>query len=492
MPTAVPTSTPTNTPLPATNTPTPTPTLLPVTFQLYGSCFGPNNGNGYFQATSFTGGTGTYRGIKIGTSLSIAQNASEISLYPGQNYYTYNGIQDGYMYVILVDSAGTQSAAKYVYIQCAANSTPVPTITNTPTPYPTNYPTPTTYTPPTPTPGPFNGTISYGSTTTNACSYATVVANVSGNTSSFCTSTQLYATEFASLATGTYYFSNGGKTLVVSVTNTSPYVSVISACSDCPAATATPIPTATPAPATVTPTPAPATATPLPTATPTPAPATATPTPAPATSTPTPSATPTPAPATSTPTPSPTPCPCYCGANIVNTAGTTITGSYQNCLNQTISITLASGVTMVLPCGVEGMSNSYIKPGSITLSGSYTVTYGSCVSSQPAATATPTPTNTPIPITQAPTITNTPTPSPTPSGVAVTVQLGLTVGLCGATPVTRYTTDGTIVPGRTVYMDAYLTSVQQTYNYVADYLYGTIYNLNSGNGIVGTQTLYNC
>jgi len=462
---------------------------------LYGSCFGPNNGNGYFQATSFTGGTGTYRGIKIGTSLSMAQNASEISLYPGQNYYTYNGIQDGYMYVILVDSAGTQSAAKYIYIQCAANSTPVPTITNTPTPYPTNPPTPTPYIPPTatptptPTPGPFNGTISYGSTTTIACSYATIVSNVSGNTSSFCTSTQLYATEFASLATGTYYFSNGGKTLMVSVTNTSPYVSVTSACSDCPAATATPIPTATPAPAT---------ATPLPTATPTPAPATATPTPAPATSTPTPSATPTPAPATSTPTPSatptpsPTPCPCYCGANIVNTAGTTITGSYQNCLNQTISISLASGVTMVLPCGVEGMSNSYIKPGSITLSGAYTVTYGTCVSSQPAATPTPTPTNTPIPITQAPTITNTPTPSPTPSGVAVTVQLGLTVGLCGATPVTRYTTDGTIVPGRTVYMDAYLTSVQQTYNYVADYLYGTIYNLNSGNGIVGGNTLYNC
>ena len=144
---------------------------------------------------------------------------------------------------------------------------------------------------------------------------------------------------------------------------------------------------------------------------------------------------------------------------------------------------------MVLPCGVEGMSNSYIKPGSITLSGSYTVTYGSCVSSQPAATATPTPT--PLPPSPTP-VPATATPSPTPAGVAVTVQLGLTVGLCGATPVTRYTTDGTIAPGRTVYNDVYLTSVQQSYNYVADYLYGTIFNLNSGNGIVGSQTLYNC
>ena len=511
-PTAVPTSTPTNTPLPATSTPTPTPTLLPITFSLYGSCFGVNNGNGYFQATSFTGGTGTYRGVKYGTSLSMAQNASEISLYPGQNYYTLNGIYDGYWYVIVVDSAGTQSAANSTYIRCAANSTPVPTITNTPTPYPTYSPTPTTYTPPTPTPGPFNGTISYGSTTTIACSYATIFTNVSGNTSSFCTSTQLYSTGFMSLATGTYYFSNGGKTLTVSVTNMNPYASVTSACSDCPAATATPIPTATPAPATSTPTPLPtatvtntptpapatATPTPLPTATvtntPTPAPATATPTPtgtptaAPPSATPTPTINPPSLTPTGTPTPSPTPCPCYCGANIVNTAGVTITGSYQNCLNQTISISLASGVTMVLPCGVEGMSNSYIKPGSITLSGSYTVTYGSCVSSQPAATATPTP----LPITQAPTITNTPTPAPTPAGVAVTVQLGLTVGLCGATPVTRYTTDGTIAPGRTVYNDVYLTSVQQSYNYVADYLYGTIFNLNSGNGIVGGTTLYNC
>jgi hypothetical protein len=91
-------------------------------------------------------------------------------------------------------------------------------------------------------------------------------------------------------------------------------------------------------------------------------------------------------------TPTSSPCVCVCGTTITNTAGYTINGSWTDCYNVVHGFSLAASQAYALPCsGPEG-SNIYVKYGSVTADGPFTVSYGSCT---PAPTQTPTPSVTP-------------------------------------------------------------------------------------------------
>jgi hypothetical protein len=90
-------------------------------------------------------------------------------------------------------------------------------------------------------------------------------------------------------------------------------------------------------------------------------------------------------------------------------------------------------------------------------------------------------------------VTPTPTPTATPAPpTGIDTQLGLTIDICGVVPITCYTITGDIRPGVTLYYNSNLTGVVTGYNFVDDYLYGTIFTINSTNGIIGSHTLYNC
>ena len=91
-------------------------------------------------------------------------------------------------------------------------------------------------------------------------------------------------------------------------------------------------------------------------------------------------------------TPTSSPCVCVCGTTITNTAGYTINGSWTDCYEVVHGFSLGAYQAYALPCsGPEG-SNIYVKYGSVTADGPFTVSYGSCT---PPPTQTPTPSVTP-------------------------------------------------------------------------------------------------
>ena len=137
--------------------------------------------------------------------------------------------------------------------------TPTPTPTRTPsgpgtTPTPT--PTPTQTQTPTPTNSMFYDIIYYDTTADNACNHSITAFPMSGNTTSYCTSTRFTNNEWLTIATGTYYLAYLGHSRTVTHTFGQNYADSIDAgCETCPAPP-TPTPTNTPT-QTGTPTPTP-------------------------------------------------------------------------------------------------------------------------------------------------------------------------------------------------------------------------------------------
>jgi hypothetical protein len=334
-PTAIPTSTPTNTPtpLPATATPTPSPTPtntntpvpatatptayptniptasptpVPVSFTITTGCTGSSSASGNITINSFVGGTGTYRGFKIGNSPANANSATE-TLLNGDLSHQFTSLADGAWYVILFDSSGAQGS-RSVSTNCfVPTATPIPTAvptstptpipatavpTNVPTAAPTNTPTPLPATPVpatvTPLPG-ISFTLTASCPGTNGSTGRLVASSYTGGNGNY-TQIQLGTSPYTgtlytayadhqwdNLTDGTYYV-----TLYDSATNRGVVNRAVS-CYIAPTAVPTNVPTVVP---TVTPPPTqPPTATPPPTPHPTvtaaPPPATDTPTPTP-------------------------------------------------------------------------------------------------------------------------------------------------------------------------------------------------------------------
>lgn len=117
----------------------------------------------------------------------------------------------------------------------------------------------------------------------------------------------------------------------------------------------------------------------------------------------------------------------------------------------------------------------------------------------PTTTTTTTSTTTtttlivPPPTTTTTTTTST-TTTTTASGVAITDGVySNNLGTHCAQPVnTIYTDDGTIFPGKTIYLDAALTNPLTGFTFISDDSVTVVYNLNSANGVVGSNTGMSC
>jgi hypothetical protein len=149
---------------------------------------------------------------------------------------------------------GGGSFSAYQYGACSLCATPTPT----PTPItPTFTPTPTPHSPtftPTPTPTLFNDIVGYGSNDATVCTSPISSFSMTGNASTFCTSTIFTSSGWFSIASGTYYLSYGGNIQTVShIVGTNTATVTGGGCSTCP----TPTPTPTSIGPTITPTPTP-------------------------------------------------------------------------------------------------------------------------------------------------------------------------------------------------------------------------------------------
>lgn len=90
-------------------------------------------------------------------------------------------------------------------------------------------------------------------------------------------------------------------------------------------------------------------------------------------------------------------------------------------------------------------------------------------------------------------ISPTPTPTPPPS-TSWTVRYATNEGdVCGALEFTVYTIVGaSFTTGDTVYSDSGLTTPLVGFNFIVELITGTIYNINSGTGVIGAPTGNSC
>ena len=77
-------------------------------------------------------------------------------------------------------------------------------------------------------------------------------------------------------------------------------------------------------------------------------------------------------------------------------------------------------------------------------------------------------------------------------GIGFQAQFANILVVCGSTPTTVYTADGTITYGEVVYVDAGLTTPLTGYTYISDYSIGIVHHLNVTTGLIGTNAGYNC
>jgi hypothetical protein len=81
-------------------------TIAPINFVLTPYCTGSGvNGNGTINVNTFSGGSGTYQSVAIGTSAGQAFAATPINL-SGASSYEFTGLFNGLYYVVLRDSIG--------------------------------------------------------------------------------------------------------------------------------------------------------------------------------------------------------------------------------------------------------------------------------------------------------------------------------------------------------------------------------------------------
>lgn len=98
-------------------TSTTTTTAAPINFTLSTICEGLGlNGDGKITATSFSGGSGTYQSIAIGSSPFNAFNATPTNL-SGATTFDFTSLTNGTWYVILRDSVGAYTI-KNIAVSC--------------------------------------------------------------------------------------------------------------------------------------------------------------------------------------------------------------------------------------------------------------------------------------------------------------------------------------------------------------------------------------
>jgi hypothetical protein len=109
---------------------TTTTTIPPVNFTLTPGCAGIGiDGTGTILANGFTGGTGVYQSIAIGSSAGNAIAATPISL-GGATSYSFTGLYNAVYYVVLRDSSGAFTF-KTATVSCTNTTTTTSTTSTT-------------------------------------------------------------------------------------------------------------------------------------------------------------------------------------------------------------------------------------------------------------------------------------------------------------------------------------------------------------------------
>jgi hypothetical protein len=116
----------------ATTTTTTTTTEPPeITLSTTGTCVGGAlEGSGRVVASGFSGGSGTYSTIRIGTSMENAFDADPIPL-SGAPSYTFDNLNSAMWFVLVTDSAGYQGYARQIINCTNTTTTASPTSTTT-------------------------------------------------------------------------------------------------------------------------------------------------------------------------------------------------------------------------------------------------------------------------------------------------------------------------------------------------------------------------
>jgi hypothetical protein len=199
----------------ATTTTTTTTTEPPeITLTTVGSCTGIGiEGTGRIVASGFSGGTGTYSTIRIGTSMENAFDEPPINL-SGAPSYTFDNLNSAMWYVLVTDSAGNQGYARRSINCTNTTTTASPTSTTTEASTTTTTSTSTTSTSTTTTTGaPLQFVLNFdASSGTTACSnYPDTNAAVSFAyyTATLGNGIQLFTSNTLSTAIANGYYSNG-------------------------------------------------------------------------------------------------------------------------------------------------------------------------------------------------------------------------------------------------------------------------------------------
>jgi hypothetical protein len=199
----------------ATTTTTTTTTEPPeITLSTTGTCVGGAlEGSGRVVASGFSGGSGTYSTIRIGTSMENAFDADPIPL-SGAPSYTFDNLNSAMWFVLVTDSAGNQGYARRSINCTNTTTTASPTSTTTAASTTTTTSTSTTSTSTTTTTGaPLQFILNFdASSGTTACSnYPDTNAAIrwAYYTATLGNGIQLFTSNTLSTAIANGYYSNG-------------------------------------------------------------------------------------------------------------------------------------------------------------------------------------------------------------------------------------------------------------------------------------------
>ena len=261
----------------------------PILLTTNSDCLGTGfDGEGSIIASAFVGGDGVYEWIAKGTSTGDAiANVNGLDRFSiiGQSSYQFTNLNNGTYYIAIKDNTGNVGVSIGTDVNCTIINTTTTTTTTTTLPItsttttsttlaPTSTTTTTTTIAPTSTTttsttlapttstttttttdvGPtttstttttttlFTQTVTYASTQVDACLNPTGSQNVTGNSTSFCTSTVFNSAGFITLPNGNYVLAYNGDTLNVNIAGAPSTTATVyggGGCGVCPLSTTT-------------------------------------------------------------------------------------------------------------------------------------------------------------------------------------------------------------------------------------------------------------
>ena len=155
----------------------------------------------------------------------------------------------------------------------------------------------------------------------------------------------------------------------------------------------------------------------------------------------------------------------------------------------TTTTSTTSTTTTAVPTTTTTSTTTSTTTAAPTTTTTTTTTSTTSTTTTAAPTTTTTTTSTTSTTTTVPptTTTSTTTTTTTNNLQAISVRLNTLITLCGTSPVIRYVDGGVLVPGSVLYLGD-LTTPVTGFNYVVASTGGSIYNIGSVDGVIGSDT----